>query len=578
MKKYGNKRIAAILLSVLVAFCFMPFMESQEVYAESYEPVHVITAGGSSSGFESVAVTPSGDIYTLSSSGNVTGYTPSGAVNGFTVNLPSAYCGNICSSSQGILFSYNSKYDANKELFIINPTVQGSYKKVYAPTSISGLAADPNGNLYCVSKVDGETTIYRAKAADVAALENGADLTWSKSWQPSYTAPSSDGKYYPQAIAADGEGNIYIVDKGSSAGSDCSVSGIFKFNINTGDVSTMLFSSNNTVHMTWVYGVTADTYGNVAVIARNSNSIAVFRCDSIVADFFVSVKGYGEGIASDPNGKLYYPTYGMADNSKNGLYRVDLINVAVTDASLTPTSKTIKVGGSFTLSGSVLPADASNPHVTYTTSDSSVATVSSTGKVTGKKPGTATITMKTVQGGITRTCSVTVEKIAITPTVTLSATKLVYNGKVRKPTVTVKNGSTKMDSSTYSVTYADGRKNVGKYKVTVKMTGNYTGTASKTFTIKPKKAVISKATPGKKQIKVTMSSKVSATGGSTYQIKYRVKGSSSWKTTTTTSTTKTIKNLKKGKVYQIKVRAYKKVDGTTYYGAWSKVKTTTKVK
>ena len=57
------------------------------------------------------------------------------------------------------------------------------------------------------------------------------------------------------------------------------------------------------------------------------------------------------------------------------------------------------------------------------------------------------------------------------------------------------------------------------------------------FTVKPKKAVISNAVPGKNQIKVTMKTKASATGGSTYQIKYRVKGASKWKTTTTTAKT-----------------------------------------
>ena len=50
------------------------------------------------------------------------------------------------------------------------------------------------------------------------------------------------------------------------------------------------------------------------------------------------------------------------------------------------------------------------------------------------------------------------------------------------------------------------------------------------------------------------------------------------KTTTTKNKTKTIKKLKKGKQYQIRVRAYKSVSGSKYYGAWSKVKTTKKVK
>ena len=39
-----------------------------------------------------------------------------------------------------------------------------------------------------------------------------------------------------------------------------------------------------------------------------------------------------------------------------------------------------------------------------------------------------------------------------------------------------------------------------------------------------------------------------------------------------TATKKTVKKLKSGKTYQVKVRAYKAVDGKTYYGTYSAVK------
>ena len=74
----------------------------------------------------------------------------------------------------------------------------------------------------------------------------------------------------------------------------------------------------------------------------------------------------------------------------------------------------------------------------------------------------------------------------VTPDVTLSATAYTYNGKVRKPTVTVKVDSVEFDSSQYDVSYASGRKNVGTYKVTVRMNGNYSG--SKTVSFKINKA------------------------------------------------------------------------------------------
>lgn len=72
-----------------------------------------------------------------------------------------------------------------------------------------------------------------------------------------------------------------------------------------------------------------------------------------------------------------------------------------------------------------------------------------------------------------------------------SATSFTYNGKVQKPTVTVKDGSTTLKTGTdYTVTWPPGCKNAGSYKVKVSLRGNYTGTLSKTYTIKPKPAKV----------------------------------------------------------------------------------------
>ncbi len=89
------------------------------------------------------------------------------------------------------------------------------------------------------------------------------------------------------------------------------------------------------------------------------------------------------------------------------------------------------------------------------------------------------------------TASYTIKAKKITPVVTLSGTSFVYNGKTRKPAVTVKDGSTKLAASNFTVTYGNGLKNAGTYKVVVKMKGNYSGSKTVTFKITPKKV-----TPG----------------------------------------------------------------------------------
>lgn len=113
----------------------------------------------------------------------------------------------------------------------------------------------------------------------------------------------------------------------------------------------------------------------------------------------------------------------------------------------------------------------------------------------------------------------------------------------------------------------------GKATVTVTAKGDCAGLRSKTATFKiiPAKASISKLKNGKKSFKVTIKSQKSA-GVSGYQISYSLKKNKKFKSTTTTKTSKTVKKLKSKKTYYVKVRAYKKIDGKKYYGAYSKIK------
>lgn len=82
--------------------------------------------------------------------------------------------------------------------------------------------------------------------------------------------------------------------------------------------------------------------------------------------------------------------------------------VAVTGVSLSKTSLSLVEGGSETLLATVSPANATNKSVTWSSSNDSVATVDASGKVTAVKAGTATITVRTVDGGKTATCNLTV--------------------------------------------------------------------------------------------------------------------------------------------------------------------------
>ncbi len=156
-----------------------------------------------------------------------------------------------------------------------------------------------------------------------------------------------------------------------------------------------------------------------------------------------------------------------------------------------------------------------------------------------------------------------------TATAKLSATKLVYNGKVRKPTVTATNSKgTKLKEGTdYSVKYAAGRKAVGRYKVTVTFKGKYTGTKTLYFNILPKaptstKAALRTVTGGYDDIKVTWKK---ATGADGYKVYYKKSTAKEYTyATSVTGTSYTKKNLSDGVKYTFKIVPYFKSGSTKY--------------
>ena len=96
----------------------------------------------------------------------------------------------------------------------------------------------------------------------------------------------------------------------------------------------------------------------------------------------------------------------------------------VTGVALDRVAATLYIGKTVTLNADVLPAGASNPAVTFSTSDKSIATVSSSGVVTAVKPGTATITVTTNDGSFTDTCEITVKRAATSITLDKSSAEL----------------------------------------------------------------------------------------------------------------------------------------------------------
>lgn len=95
-------------------------------------------------------------------------------------------------------------------------------------------------------------------------------------------------------------------------------------------------------------------------------------------------------------------------------------NVAVTGVDI-PTTASVEVGSTTQLTATISPSNATNQNVSWSSGNTSVATVASDGTVTGVSAGTAVITVTTADGNYTDTCTVTVAA-AVTYTYKLATT------------------------------------------------------------------------------------------------------------------------------------------------------------
>ena len=95
--------------------------------------------------------------------------------------------------------------------------------------------------------------------------------------------------------------------------------------------------------------------------------------------------------------------------------------------SLNESSKILISGETFVLTATVAPENATNKTLTWTSSNTTIATVSD-GTVTALAAGEAVITVKTEDGNKTDSCIVTVEQPRITITVAATASSVCIEG------------------------------------------------------------------------------------------------------------------------------------------------------
>ncbi|MCD9021823.1 S-layer homology domain-containing protein [Cohnella silvisoli] len=112
-------------------------------------------------------------------------------------------------------------------------------------------------------------------------------------------------------------------------------------------------------------------------------------------------------------------TFKTQFNDRWSKYILDIDKVPVSSVTLNKKVITLMKGESEALTATVVPANAANQKVAWSSDNPQVANVDSAGKVTAISPGVAKIIVKTDSGGLTGVCIVTVPEMPAPPPVKL---------------------------------------------------------------------------------------------------------------------------------------------------------------
>jgi uncharacterized protein YjdB len=154
--------------------------------------------------------------------------------------------------------------------------------------------------------------------------------------------------------------------------------------------------------------------------------------------------------------------------------------VAVTGIAMDSVALTVYVDDVEDLTYTLVPSNATNANVTWSSNNISIATVDNAGRVAGIAPGKATVTVTTDDGHFSASCLVTVQKLAVSvAAVTLDHTTLdMYVGDIADLTAEV----SPSDATNKSLTWESSDASVATVNGDGRVTGIAPGKATLTVT------------------------------------------------------------------------------------------------
>lgn len=261
------------------------------------------------------------------------------------------------------LTSYNKLSDNQKALVPNYAKLSEASEKIIA--------------LLIKDKQDGEASLVVIKLIDaIPAKVTEADLKTVKAARSAYDKLTADQKkkVYNYRILTDAEKQLTTVKSVSL------------------NKTKATLKRGSTLKLTAKINPTTATNKKVTWSSSNKN--------------IVTVDSYGK-VTAKKTGKATI-TVKTVSGGKTAECTIQVVE-PVKSVKLNKQKLTLKKGKTFKLKATINPSNATNKAVTWSTSHKSIATVDKYGKVTAKKKGTATITVKTADGGKKATCKITVQ-------------------------------------------------------------------------------------------------------------------------------------------------------------------------
>jgi len=266
--------------------------------------------------------------------------------------------------------------------------VKGTYAESFASDNgfkFEALNAPATGITLSKEKIEIAKDKSIRLTASLTPVDTSDELTWTSSNEE--VATVEDG-----VVKAVGLGEAEIVAMAGSVTKSCPVKVYQGVNNITLDVTSHTMTIGDFLQLTaTIYPKDAE-YKDV-IWSSDNEDVAVVDQKGLV-----QAKAYGKV-------KI---TATSKDGGLEAVCNVTVEPVAVTEVSLNAKAVTLKVGETYQLKETVLPENATDKTVTWTSSNTKAATVSG-GAVTAVGTGSAVIIVKTNSGAKTASCTVTVQ-------------------------------------------------------------------------------------------------------------------------------------------------------------------------